>query len=182
MIWVKDQRCRLTYICEDWYRITGQELDESLGFGWLAAIHPDDRPLIEHSVKEACRHRVEFMMRFRIRRQNGSYVWIIDAATPSFAPLTHDFIGYLGLISQYQDDTQDLTAKAEVGAFKPGRAAAEFGPVSKLDIIADHLIMAKAASVGCAPEVMTAIDGALHAAGRALVVEMQRNTQPESLH
>lgn len=182
MIWVTDHRCQLTYICSDWHRITGQDPNDCLGSGWLSALHPDDRHLIENSLTEACRHRAAFMLRFRIRRSNGSYVWMLDAATPSFAPLTHDFIGYLGLMSRYEDETQDLTAKAEVGSFAPGRAAAEFGPVSKLDIIADHLIMAKAASVGCAPEVMTAIDSALHAAGRALVAEMQRNRQRGSIH
>lgn len=74
------------------------------------------------------------MLRYRLRRADGTYVWVLDAASPSFTPLTHDFVGFLGVVSRYEDETQGLTAKAEIGTFKPGRASAEFAALSKLDM------------------------------------------------
>lgn len=182
MIWITDHKGLLAYICEDWHRLTGQRPDAALGAGWLDAVHPEDRGLVAKSFAEACRHRAEFMLRYRLRRGDGSYVWVIDAATPSFTPLSHEFIGYLGLVSCYDESTQDLKAKAEIGSFKPGRALAEFKPVSKLDLVADHLIMAKAAAVGCPPGVTKAIDDALHAAARALVEGARSGEALESVH
>lgn len=171
MIWVTDHNGQCTYLCEEWYALTGQTPDEALGGGWTDAVHPEDRALITAGFAEACRLRSEFMLRYRLRKATGAYIWVLDAASPSLTPMTREFIGFLGLVSRYDDAPPDMTAKAEVGAFKPGKAMAEFGPISPLDIVADHLIMAKAVSVGCAQEVTAAIDLALHEAAQALITE-----------
>ncbi|BAU92454.1 PAS domain-containing protein [Methylorubrum populi] len=169
MIWVTDHKGNCTYLSPEWYDLTGQKLDEALGAGWTEAIHPDDRVAIVDGFAQACARQVEFMLRYRLRRGDGSYIWILDAASPSFTPLTHEFVGFLGLISRYKDDeAQDLTAKAEIGTFRPGRAQGEFAPRNKLDIAADYLIAARAVTVEYGDEVAAAIDNALYALAQAL--------------
>lgn len=168
MIWVTDHRGSLAYICREWHDLTGQEPSQALGTGWIEAVHPEDRAAVAGGFAEACRRQVEFMLRYRLRRANGTYVWVLDAASPSFTPLTHDFVGFLGLVSRYEDDVENLTAAVEIGTFRPGRATVEFASLSKLDIAADYLIAARAITVDYGGEVAAAIDHALHTVGQAL--------------
>ncbi|HJE26163.1 MAG TPA: PAS domain-containing protein, partial [Methylorubrum populi] len=113
MIWVTDHRGSLAYICREWHDLTGQGPSQALGTGWIEAVHPEDRAAVAGGFAEACRRQVEFMLRYRLRRANGTYVWVLDAASPSFTPLTHDFVGFLGLVSRYEDDVENLTAAVE---------------------------------------------------------------------
>jgi PAS domain S-box-containing protein len=169
MIWVTDHRGNCTYLSQEWYDLTGQNPDEALGTGWTEAIHPDDRAVIVGGFAQACARQVEFMLRYRLRRADGTYIWILDAASPSFTPLTHDFVGFLGLISRYEDnEAQGLTAKAEIDTFRPGQAQGEFAPRNKLDMAADHLIAARALTVEYGNEVAAAIDHTLYALSQAL--------------
>lgn len=181
MIWVSGRDGHLAYICQQWHDLTGQKTGAALGTGWVDALHPDDRVTVVAGFAEACRSRVEFMLRFRLQRADGAHVWVLSAASPSFTPLTHDFVGFLGVLSQYEDDEQNLTATAEIGTFKPGQAQGEFAPRNKLDIAADHLIAARAVTVEYGDEVAATIDNALYALGQALRRE-KRGTGPPGTH
>ena len=182
MIWVADHRGHVTYICRQWQKMTGQEPAAALGVGWVDALDPDDRSLVVEGFAEACRRQVEFMLRFRLKRVDGSHVWVLGGSSPTFTPLTHDFVGFLGVLSQYDEEVHGLTAEAEIGTFKPGRARGEFAPISKLDIAADHLIAARAITVGCGGQVAEAIDHALHVLSEAFMVEHQGAKSPPSHH
>lgn len=182
MIWVADHRGNLAYICQEWHPLTGQEATAALGMGWVDALHPDDRALVVAGFAEACRRQVEFMLRFRPRRADGGSIWVLGAASPSFTPLTHDFVGFLGIVSRYEDNVQGLTAKIEIGTFKPGRATGEFAALSKLDIAADHLIAARALTVEYGGEVAGAIDHALYALNLALRREQLGTGSPSKAH
>ncbi|WP_437871425.1 PAS domain-containing protein [Methylorubrum extorquens] len=183
MIWVTDRSGSCTYLSQEWYDLTGQNLDEATGSGWTEAIHPDDRAAIVSGFAQACARQVEFMLRYRLRRADGTYIWVLDAASPSFTPLTHDFVGFLGLISRYEDDrTQDLTAKAEIGTFRPGQAQGEFAPRNKLDLAADHLIAVRALTVEYGDKVAAAIDHTLYALGQALKRDRSETGSPDTHH
>jgi PAS domain S-box-containing protein len=164
MLWVADQDGTCTYVSEEWRAFTGQTLGEALGNGWAAAVHPDDRTVVVMGFLEACRCQTEFILHYRLRRHDGLYVWALDAASPSFTPLTHDFLGFLGTVSCYDDPDIQLTAKVELGSFEPGQASLGASSPTKLDIIADYLIHAKILSEHHAPAVADAIELALHEA------------------
>ncbi|MFF8803031.1 MULTISPECIES: PAS domain-containing protein [unclassified Methylobacterium] len=182
MIWVSDEKGQLLYVHSGWQVLTGQSPAETLGNGWIAVVHPDDRDLIVGGFAEACRRRIEFLLRYRIRRSDGSYAWILGAASPSFTPLTHDFLGFLGLVSQYEDGVPNLTAKVEIGSLKPGQEPEGAAPQSKLDIAADHLIAARAVTEGCGEEVAASIDRALRAVGQALSRARTETESPNRFH
>jgi PAS domain-containing protein len=44
MMWVTDASGRCTYLNQRWYEYTGQAPGTGEGYGWLRAVHPDDRP------------------------------------------------------------------------------------------------------------------------------------------
>lgn len=53
MMWVTDPNGYCTYLNRTWYEFTGQSEEEALGFGWLDATHPDDKPAVEQAFMAA---------------------------------------------------------------------------------------------------------------------------------
>lgn len=97
MLWVTDVTGRCVYLSRSWYEFTGQTKAESLGFGWLKAVHPDDA---EHSgavFLAANARRSPFRLDYRLRRKDGEYRWAIDSASPRFGP-GGEFLGYIGSV------------------------------------------------------------------------------------
>ncbi|WP_076072883.1 PAS domain S-box protein [Sphingomonas montana] len=97
MMWVTDADGRCTYLNRRWYDHTGQTVEESLGFGWLDATHPDDRAIAERTFLDANGARVPFRVDYRLRRADGQYRWAIDAAAPRF-DADGVWLGYVGSV------------------------------------------------------------------------------------
>jgi PAS domain S-box-containing protein len=112
MVWVTEPDGAGTFLSESWYRFTGQTPEESLGFGWLNAVHPDDRPQVEAHFAAANAHRAPLRMEYRLRRADGSYAWALDAAAPRFGP-EQRFLGYIGSVIEIQDRKQAEEALRE---------------------------------------------------------------------
>ena len=58
-----------------WRAYTGQTLHEWLGYGWLDAIHPDDRAYAERQWREAVAARMVVNAEFRLRAPDGGWRW-----------------------------------------------------------------------------------------------------------
>lgn len=97
MTWVTDATGHCTYLNRAWYEFTGQSPEEARGFGWLEATHPDDRAGAERAFRQANSDKEAFRIEYRLRREDGSYRWAIDAAAPRFAP-DGDFLGFVGSV------------------------------------------------------------------------------------
>ncbi|HMV46664.1 MAG TPA: PAS domain S-box protein [Blastocatellia bacterium] len=97
MIWVTVPDGNCTYLSKSWYEFTGQTIDEGLGFGWLNAVHPDDRRHAEEIFAAATERREAFQMDYRLRRRDGEYRWAIDSAAPRFE-MDGQFRGYIGSV------------------------------------------------------------------------------------
>jgi PAS domain S-box-containing protein len=97
MIWVTESDATCSYLSASWYRFTGQTPEVGLGFGWLDALHPDDRPAAHETFVAANAKREAFRLEYRLRRKDGEYRWAIDAAAPWFAD-TGKFLGYIGSV------------------------------------------------------------------------------------
>ena len=64
-----------TWGSPQWIAFTGLSLDESLGFGWLQAVHPDDRAATQSAWRDA-QKTGEYYIEHRVRRQaDGEYLW-----------------------------------------------------------------------------------------------------------
>ncbi|NJC05163.1 PAS domain S-box-containing protein [Sphingomonas kaistensis] len=97
MLWVTDETGYCTYLNRTWYDFTGQKEHEGEGFGWLNAVHEDDRPEAERAFLTANDRQQGYEVDFRIRRPDGSYRWCIDAAAPRFDG-SGNFMGYVGSV------------------------------------------------------------------------------------
>ena len=97
MIWVTGPDDACTFLSRSWYEFTGQREETALGFGWLQAVHPEDRAEAERTIADATTKRAAFRLDYRLRRHDGVYRWAIDAAAPRFGP-DGAFLGYIGSV------------------------------------------------------------------------------------
>jgi len=83
-----------TWGSPQWIGFTGLSLEESLKFGWLDAVHPEDRILTQAAWRDA-RHKGEFYIEHRVRRADGTYRWHQTRAKPldSDAAAATDWVG-----------------------------------------------------------------------------------------
>jgi PAS domain S-box-containing protein len=65
-----------------WRAYTGQSVEEMLGYGWLDAIHPDDRANTDGQRQEAVVGGRLVNVEFRIRRAEGGWRWTNVRAAP----------------------------------------------------------------------------------------------------
>ncbi|NJM69558.1 MAG: PAS domain S-box protein [Scytonema sp. RU_4_4] len=79
MIWVTDPTGYCTYLSQSWYDFSGQTEETGLGFGWLDALHPDDRERSQIIFLTANERHETFQIEYRFRRHDGEYRWAIDA-------------------------------------------------------------------------------------------------------
>ncbi len=97
MLWVTDPDGSCTFLSRGWYEYTGQSEENALGFGWLDAVHPDDRAQSARIFLDANRRQKKFSIDYRVRRADGKYRWAIDAGTPHF-DASGAYLGYVGSV------------------------------------------------------------------------------------
>jgi PAS domain S-box-containing protein len=156
MIWACDADGRARYLSPEWLTLTGQSLKHAQNWGWLEAVHPDDRDIVRSVVLEASRAAADFTVTFRLSRHSGEYVWVIGGAMPSFSPQDGSFLGFLGSLSEAP---KLATAKAggQVGYYRPLPPTPLTQPHTVLDLITDHLLMARALAAEAGEEMLRSI-------------------------
>ena len=97
MVWVTAPEGACIFLSRTWYEFTGIPPSEGLGTGWLEVVHPEDRPGFEEAFQAAQDRLEPFRHEFRIRRYDGEYRWVLQAAAPRFSPGSK-FKGYIGSI------------------------------------------------------------------------------------
>jgi PAS domain S-box-containing protein len=95
MVWVTEPDGTCTFLSRSWCEFTGQTQGMGLGFGWISAIHPEDRDEASRAFLAANDRREAFRIEYRLRRADGEYRWAIDAAVPRFGE-DGEFLGYVG--------------------------------------------------------------------------------------
>ena len=74
MVWTTDAEGRIVDDSPSWRAFTGQTFDEWRGWGWLNAVHPDDRERVEEDWREAVAMHTPLNNRFRVyHAPSGSY-------------------------------------------------------------------------------------------------------------
>jgi PAS domain S-box-containing protein len=107
MLWVTDDTGYCTYLNKTWYEFTGQGEHEGEGFGWLKAVHDDDRPEAERAFVSANEAHSRYETDFRVRRADGTYRWCIDAAAPRFDG-SGNFLGYVGSVIDVDERRESI--------------------------------------------------------------------------
>lgn len=102
MIWVSEPDASCSFLSKSWYEFTGQKPERALGFGWLDAIHPDDRVKMYGTSPGVNERREPFRTEYRVRQHDGEYRWMLNSAAPRFGT-GGEFLGYIGSITDITD-------------------------------------------------------------------------------
>ena len=65
-----------------WSAFTGQRFEQLKGWGWLDAVHPDDRPKTARVWSEAVAAGTLYQVEHRLRRHDGEYLHMLARAVP----------------------------------------------------------------------------------------------------
>lgn len=83
MIWVTDRDGGGMFFNGSWLAFTGRTLDDELGEGWMASMHPDDRDAILTASKDARDGSASvepFEFEHRLSRFDGASRWVLSRA------------------------------------------------------------------------------------------------------
>jgi PAS domain S-box-containing protein len=109
ILWVSEPTGECSFLSDSWYEFTGFAPGAGLGDGWADAIHADDRAAAYDGFVRAAHERGPVRLEYRLRRQDGSYRWVLDAAAARF-DTDGAFRGYLGFIVDIHDRRQIETS------------------------------------------------------------------------
>ena len=82
IIWTRNAAGEFTSPQDGWMAFTGQPFEAHREWGWLEAIHPDDREWTAGSWREAVSAGTLHSGEHRLRRQDGAYRWMAVRAAP----------------------------------------------------------------------------------------------------
>src|SRR5687767_6201403 len=71
-----------TYLSPGFLSMTGLRREQAMGFGWIDAVHPDDRERLMLSWQEALHSQVIFQAEFRFRVATGEFRWYRTRVVP----------------------------------------------------------------------------------------------------
>lgn len=95
LIWVSDPNAEVEFFSAGWRNYTGRLNDEDLGRGWEQVIHPDDVQENIEVFTRATREQTAYSTRYRLRRHDGVYRWVMEYGAPRFSP-DGEFLGLIG--------------------------------------------------------------------------------------
>lgn len=95
LIWTSGTDKLCNYFNNIWLKYTGRTIEQEIGNGWTASIHPDDFDYYNETYYSAFDRKVPFEMEFRLRHASGEYRWMVNMGTPNYNSFG-EFIGYIG--------------------------------------------------------------------------------------
>lgn len=83
LVWTTNANGECDYFNQNWCEYTGLTLEQSLGSGWLAALHPDDIQNADEVWSNAVKNSTIYNNEYRFKRaSDGSYRWQLARGLP----------------------------------------------------------------------------------------------------
>jgi PAS domain S-box-containing protein len=109
MIMTLDGERSATFFNKEWLRFTGRTMEEELGKGWFAGVHPDDLESCLAGITASYQQQKECRMEFRLLRADGEYRSLLCKGIPRFAP-DRTLDGYIASLVDITDLKQSQEA------------------------------------------------------------------------
>ncbi len=81
-VWTAGADGAVDYCNQSWFDLTGLTQEQSFGWGWKQAIHPDDLPVYTELWEKSLREGSPFEMEYRLRNASLGYRWHLVRAIP----------------------------------------------------------------------------------------------------
>jgi two-component system, sensor histidine kinase and response regulator len=132
-IFLTDVAGRRVYSNSQWLQMTGLTQNQSLGDGWIVALHPEDRESVVNRWQECVKDRKEYSQEFRLLGTNGQEHWVSCRAAvihagpgePDQGGEINGFVGTIRDITEYKKGEEDLL-KAKADADAGAKSKSEF--------------------------------------------------------
>jgi two-component system sensor histidine kinase/response regulator len=129
-IFLADRLGQWVYCNSPWTKMTGLSGDESMGRGWIRALHPEDKDKIIGQWDLALRERKDLSQEFRVLTATGEVHWVSCRTAPvQYEPgETGETGGYAGSIKDISiyKDAEDALRRAKTDAEAAVKAKSEF--------------------------------------------------------
>ncbi|MBD2667322.1 signal transduction histidine kinase [Richelia sinica FACHB-800] len=127
------------YVNERWSQMTGRTTESGLGWGWLDAVHPEDRDRIVPEFQLALKQGKIYRQEARCLHTDGQIKWFDCQAVPETDP-QGQVIGYIGTVTDIterkhnEQELHKLSARLSLALSSGG-----FG-IWEWDIVANTLV------------------------------------------
>jgi PAS domain S-box-containing protein len=107
-----------TYANGIWVAMTGLSRTQTLGDGWVSAIHPEDRAPLHARWRAAIAAEQPFRSEHRLCRLDGTEIWVMVESVPRFDS-SGAFTGYIGSIidvterRRHEEERRRLEAQSQ---------------------------------------------------------------------
>ncbi|HZJ52602.1 MAG TPA: ATP-binding protein [Myxococcaceae bacterium] len=103
IVWVSEWNGHMRQAVPGWCALTGQKPEDTLGLGWVDAIHPDDLDRTSQVWSDAVSQRRRFETEFRVRKATGGWATVASRGIPLLRPD--------GRIREWVGTTIDVTTR-----------------------------------------------------------------------
>lgn len=125
MMWVTDGDGQCTFLSRAWQEFTGQSEAQGRGFGWVDAIHPDDREVVADVLRTSSDRGEPFSVDYRLRHADGEWRWAVHVGRPRFDDQGR-FTGYVGVVVDITERKEAEEERAKLlDAERAARAEAD---------------------------------------------------------
>ena len=116
IVWTARPDGAIDYFNRRFHEYTGLTIEESVGWGWLAVLHPDDvAPLRRTSGTTAVQTGAVFEIEYRLRRgRDGAYRWHLGRAMPMRDP-DGNIVQWFGTCTDIDDQkrSREIATRSE---------------------------------------------------------------------
>jgi PAS domain S-box-containing protein len=110
LVWATNPQGEMAEDLFSWCEFTGLSPEELLGWGWISAIHPDDRERTAGTWARAVKNRSMYHADCRMRRRDGEYRWMSVRGVP----VLEEGGGVREWVGTWADITDRVRAEEEV--------------------------------------------------------------------
>ncbi|MEA5504369.1 PAS domain-containing protein [Halotia wernerae UHCC 0503] len=82
LVWICNIDGEFEYVNQRWQELTGQTIEQAMGFGWMKVIHPDDIQPVKHQWMAALRRGELYEQEIRYQSHDGNYRWYLARGIP----------------------------------------------------------------------------------------------------
>lgn len=107
-----DATGKCLYVNERWCIIAGMDAETASGYGWISAIHSEDRERVMNEWNRTVQYQRQFMSEYRFQTKEQIITWILSHAQVERGQ-NGEVMGYVGTITDITDQKMKEAALAE---------------------------------------------------------------------
>ncbi|HEY5470262.1 MAG TPA: PAS domain S-box protein [Bacteroidales bacterium] len=88
---------KTTFVNPKWLEMSGLTFEEAIGFGWLKAVHPNDKEKLKEGWFSDNKSQKPSKAEYRFLRPDGSIVWVMGNAEPEI--IDNEIVSYVGTLT-----------------------------------------------------------------------------------